>query len=186
MHEPHNFNWLQYVPPPARAIDIKVEPSASDSPALSLQSPPSSPPFSRSDPSPPVPFASSNANGRRRSFTSSLTSPKRTKPYPAPPRELRNRPDSGEMSVPYGSWTSSGIRGGNPKVHYTAERRSSDSDESSSFTLSNTFPPTVSYLFSSDFKCYTDFCANYSLSLAGPPTAIIGRYHRIPTWGHRA
>jgi hypothetical protein len=180
MHEPHNFNWLQYIPPPTRAIDIKVEPSASDSPVLSLQSPPSSPPFPRSVPSPPVPFTSSNTSNRRRSFTSSLTGPKRIKPYPAPQRESRSRAD--EMSAPpYGSWSSSGGRGVNPKGHYPGERRSSDSDESS-FTLSTTFSPTVSCLFSGDLNCHSDFYANYSLSLGGPLTAIIiGRYLRTRT-----
>lgn len=186
MQEPQTFNWLQYVPP-TRAIDIKVEPSTSDSPVLSLLSPPSSPPFPRSVPSPTAPFTSPSASSRRRSFTSSLTGPKRIKPYPIPVRESRNRADSGDMSVPpYGNWSSAGVRGGNPKVHYTAERRSSDSDEASSFTLSNTFSPTVGRLFISDLKSHADFCANCSLSLAGLLIVITDRCHRTQAWRHRA
>jgi hypothetical protein len=136
MQMPQAFNWLQYAPPDTRSVDIKIEPSFQE-PAFSLISPPSSPSLTRSTPS--LPSVSLSSPLRKRSNTN----PRRVRPYPSSPHEHRLRGEnSGKMVLPpFGTWSTSGTRGGHGRQLNSGERRSSDGDQLSPYTLSHPYEP---------------------------------------------
>jgi len=138
MQMPQTFNWLQYVPPGPSSVDIKIEPSFQDS-EFSLLSP-SPPSVTRSEPS--LSSFTISSPLRKRSNTT-LASPKRVRPYPSSsPHEHRfRREGSGRMAhQSFGPWSTSG-RAGNNRPLNSGERRSSDDDQLSSYTLSNVYDP---------------------------------------------
>ncbi|KAJ7484649.1 hypothetical protein FB451DRAFT_1436690 [Mycena latifolia] len=109
----HSFQWTQYNISHGRP-DIKEEVPE----PFSLLSPPSSPSSLLTN--------SSSLSSRRRS-TSGATSPKRARPYPSLPREIRSRIDQFEMATTPSLWGSSS-RSGNSRAN-NENRRGSEGNQ---------------------------------------------------------
>ncbi|KAJ6610991.1 hypothetical protein B0H10DRAFT_378751 [Mycena sp. CBHHK59/15] len=110
------FQWTQYNNSHGRP-DIKVESLPDNS---SLLSPPSSPSLPLTVPS------SSLSSSRRRSTSRTTSSPKRARPYPPLPREIRSRIDESEMATTPAFWVSSSNARGSSSRANNNDRRPSD------------------------------------------------------------